>query len=155
MGMLVRTVLASSIAVQAACGWTTGAVAQATSPPSAPVAAGPSLVHLQPDAGPTLTPYVIDPASEPAVSRDALIAALRKKVRYVFVVFNENHSFDNEYGSFPGADGLFSDGTAPRDADHTPGFVQRYKDWQGTDRTAQPFLIGPDQKRNLCRQRRP
>lgn len=146
MRILARTVLAASVAAQASFGWSVGARAQAdTAAPSASVPAGPSLVHLQPDPGPTLAPYVVDPAVEPAVSRDALIAALRKKVRYVFVVFNENHSFDNEYGSFPGADGLFSDGTAPRDADHTPGFVQHYKDWQGTERTVQPFLIGPEQ----------
>ncbi len=146
MRMLARTAFAASIAAQASCGWSTGAQAQTDVPaPSARGPAVPSLVHLQPDAGPTLAPFVVDPAVGPAGSRDALIAALRKKVRYVFVVFNENHSFDNEFGSFPGADGLFSDGMAPRDADLTPGFVQHYKDWQGTDRTVRPFLIGPEQ----------
>ena len=25
-----------------------------------------------------------------------------EKIKYVFVIFNENHSFDNEYGTFPG-----------------------------------------------------
>ena len=103
------------------------------------------MVHLQPDAGPDIAPFVIDPAANPAPSRDALIAQLRKKVRYVFVIFNENHSFDNEYGTFPGADGLFSDGLKPRDAEHTPGFIQHYTDETGADRTVQPFRIGPEQ----------
>ena len=32
------------------------------------------------------------------------------------VIFNENRSFDHEYGTFPGVDGLYSDGKAPRSA---------------------------------------
>ena len=44
------------------------------------------------------------------------IAALRQKVKYVFVIFNENRSFDHEYGTFPGVDGLYSDGKNPRAA---------------------------------------
>ncbi len=103
------------------------------------------MVHLQPDPGPAIAPFVVDPATGPHPSRDALIAALRQKIKYVFVIFNENHSFDNEYGTFPGADGLFSDGLAPRDAAHTRGFIQHYKDAAGTEQTVQPFRIGPEQ----------
>ena len=137
MRFVVRSVLAASIA---------GAMPGVASAQSvAPAAPSPSaLVHLQPDPSDAIKPYVVDPASS-ATSRDELVAALRKKVRYVFVVFNENHSFDNEFGTLPGVDGLYSDGTKPRSADATPGFVQHYKDWQGADRTAQPFRIGPEQ----------
>jgi len=140
MRLLVTTVLALSTLAS-------GPAFPQVAAPATNDAARPagSLVHLQPDLGDDLRPYVVDPAAGPATTRDALIAALRKRVRYVFVIFNENHSFDNEFGSFPGADGLFSDGMGPRDAAHTPGFVQRYKDWQGQDRTAQPFRIGPEQ----------
>ena len=67
------------------------------------------------------------------------------KVKYVFVIFNENHSFDNEFGTFPGANGLYSDGQAPRDAAHTPGFTQTYTDADGKRVTVQPFRIGPAQ----------
>ena len=110
-----------------------------------PPPAGPSgLVHLQPDPSDAVKPYVVDPAAA-RLTRDETIAALRGKVRYVFVIFNENHSFDNEFGAFPGVDGLFSDGFKPRAAEATPGFVQHYKDWQGAERTARPFRIGPDQ----------
>jgi phospholipase C len=84
-------------------------------------------------------------AKEPAISRDALIRQLRQKVKYVFVIFNENHSFDNEFGTFPGANGVFSDGHARRDAAHTPGFTQSYKDTAGQSVTVTPFRIGPEQ----------
>ena len=57
-----------------------------------------------------MKPYVVDPASLGHVARRPHRDALRKKVRYVFVVFNENHSFDNEFGTLPGVDGLYSDG---------------------------------------------
>ena len=134
MKLLVTTLLATALGANGP------AFAQtASSPAAAP------LVHLQPDAGPDIAPYVVDPGAGPAPSRDELIAALRKKVKYVFVIFNENHSFDNEFGTFPGANGLYSDGVTPRDAVHTPGFTQHFKDAQGTDFTVQPFRIGPEQ----------
>ncbi len=110
---------------------------------SFPAAAAPMLT-AQPDPTPDVAPFVTPiPATLP--DRDAVIAALRQKVKYVFVVFNENHSFDNEYGSFPGANGLFSDGTAPRDAAHTPGFTERYTAADGTTVEVKPVRMGPEQ----------
>ncbi len=103
------------------------------------------MITPQPDPSPAVAPYVIDPAADPSPSRDALINQLRQKVKYVFVIFNENHSFDNEFGTFPGADELFSDGATPRDAAHTKGFVQTYKDANGQSVTVTPFRIGPQQ----------
>src|ERR1700677_1225582 len=103
------------------------------------------LVTSQPNPNPTVAPYVTNAADEPAVSREEMIRRLRQKVKYVFVIFNENHSFDNEFGTFPGANGLFSDGRAPRDAAHTPGFTQTYRDTSGQDVTVTPFRIGPEQ----------
>src|SRR6266851_1276495 len=67
------------------------------------------MVTPQPDPGAAIAGYVVDPAAAPRMSRDELIRALREKIKYVFVVFNENHSFDNEFGSFPGANGIYSD----------------------------------------------
>jgi phospholipase C len=103
------------------------------------------LVTAQPSPGPAVAPFVSDLSAESAVSRDALIRQLRQKVKYVFVVFNENHSFDNEYGTFPGADGLYADANGPRDAAHTPGFTQTYKDAAGKTYTATPFRLGPNE----------
>jgi phospholipase C len=35
-----------------------------------------------------------------------LVSALQKKIKHVFVIFQENHSFDNYFGTFPGAENL-------------------------------------------------
>jgi phospholipase C len=85
------------------------AVAALAAPATAQAPARP-LVTPQPNPDATIQPYVTTYAPGPA--RDQLIAQLRSKVKYVFVIFNENHSFDNEFGTFPGANGLFSDGQA-------------------------------------------
>ena len=102
------------------------------------------MLTAQPDPTPDVQPFVQPiPATMP--DRDAVIALLRQKVKYVFVIFNENHAFDNEFGSFPGANGLFSDGAAPRDAAHTPGFVEQYMDAAGNAVTLHPVRLGPEQ----------
>src|ERR1700678_2527347 len=108
-------------------------------------AAQDAKVTAQPDPTPAVAPYVIDPAKDAPLADDEMAALVRKKIKYVFVIFNENHSFDNEFGTFPGVDGLYSDGTKPRSAADTPGFTQSYKDINGTNVTVQPFLIGPGQ----------
>jgi phospholipase C len=43
--------------------------------------------------------------SAPAAGLDPA-AALRSRVKHVFVIYQENHSFDNYFGTFPGADNL-------------------------------------------------
>ncbi len=70
-----------------------------------------------------------------------LVRLLRKKVKYVFVIYQENRSFDSYFGTFPGADGLYS-----RDARHTPGFNQEIINTDGTITTIHPFRIGPHAK---------
>src|SRR5208282_3505014 len=85
------------------------------------------------------------PAAAPHPGRDALIRLLRRKIKYVFVIFNENHSFDNEFGSFPGANGLFADAAGPRDPAHIPGFVQTYTDAAGAVVMVKPFRLGPSE----------
>ena len=106
-------------------------------------AAPPALLALQPSAQPEVAPFVIDPAADPNPSAAEMAALLRAKVKYVFVIFNENHSFDNEYGTFPGVNGLYSDGSKPRSTENTPGFTQSYADANGATVSVKPFLIGP------------
>ena len=103
----------------------------------------------QPDVGPELAPYFRAPHKEPALSQDELVRLLRQKIKYVFIIFNENHSFDNEFGTFPGVNGLYSDGTKPRSAEDTPGFIQTYTDAGGRTVTVQPFRIGPEQNSSV------
>jgi phospholipase C len=116
--------------------------------PSLAWSQGNPIVTAQPlsDAGSDIQQYFSDPATEPPISRETLVQLLRAQVKYVFVIFNENHSFDNEYGTFPGVNGLYSDGQNPRSAANTPGFTQTYTDLiTGETITVEPFGIGPGQ----------
>ncbi len=106
-------------------------------------------VTAQPDVRPELARYFNDPAREPELPQKMLVKLLQQKIKYVFVIFNENHSFDNEFGTFPGVNGLYSDGMKPRSADETPGFTQTYKDVNGLNVTVQPFKIGPAQNASV------
>lgn len=65
---------------------------------------------------------------------------LRSKVKHIFVLYQENRSFDFYFGTFPGADGLYS-----QPADQTPGFTQQYIDRNGQSAILHPFRIGPEQ----------
>ncbi len=103
----------------------------------------PEEVSAQPDVGQDLARWFNDPKREPRVSRGELVRLLRAKIKYVFVIFNENHSFDNEYGTFPGVNGLHSTGTRPRSPAETPGFTQSYVDAGGATVTVTPFRLGP------------
>ena len=108
------------------------------------------LVTSQPDPPVEVAPYFVADTdarwSSPEWSKED-IETLRQKVKYVFVIFNENRSFDHEYGTFPGVNGLYSDGQNPRSAADTPGFTQTYhrRRTAAVTVTVQPFLIGPQQ----------
>ncbi len=107
-------------------------------------------VTAQPNVSRDEARYFIDPAKEPRMSRAALVKLLRKRIKYVFIIFNENHSFDNEYGTFPGVNGIYSDGLKPRPAADTPGFTQTYTDnLTGKTVTVQPFRLGPAQNSSV------
>ena len=69
---------------------------------------------------------------------DALAGLLHQRIKYVFVFYQENRSFDSYFGTFPGAEGLFSHPAA-----QTPGFVQYLTDTTGTQVPISPFRIGP------------
>jgi phospholipase C len=75
---------------------------------------------------------------EPPLSQEAMVQLLQKRVKYVFVLYQENRSFDSYFGTFPGADGLFS-----HPATRTPGFTQQLVDTNGATIDIQPFRIGP------------
>ena len=69
------------------------------------------------------------------------IDLLRKKVKYVFVIFHENESFDHYFGTYPGANGLFEAPTGFTPANKTPSFTQRYLDQDLSVKTISPFLM--------------
>jgi phospholipase C len=103
-------------------------------------------VTAQPNLNATVSPYALDPtATDPALTNNQMINLIRQKVKYVFVIFNENNSFDHQFGTFPGVNGIYSDGLNARSAANTPGFTQSVTDVNGLTYTVQPFRIGPAQ----------
>ena len=93
-------------------------------------------VTAMPPSSAMVGKMAFDAGSEPALSTAAKLALLQKRVKYVFVLFQENISFDQHFGTFPGANGLFS-----KPAAATPGFVQPIVNTDGTTGTISPFLI--------------
>lgn len=68
------------------------------------------------------------------------VEMLRSKIKHVFVLYQENRSFDSYFGTFPGAEGLYSH--VPQ---QIPGFSQVLLNTDGSAQTVQPFRIGPEQ----------
>lgn len=73
-----------------------------------------------------------------------LIAQLHKKIKHIFVIFQENHSYDNYFGTFPNSENL---GT-PLAQSHG------YSQWdhvahrmQTVFKITNPTVLGPDQDR--------
>src|ERR1700739_4136089 len=135
----MRRILQGATALASIAGLTQSALAGDSAP----------LATTQPDPSSDVAPYFVS-ESDPRWSSDEWskedIEALRQKIKYVFVIFNENRSFDHEYGTFPGANGLYSDGRQPRAPADTPGFIQTYADTAtGKTVTVQPFRVGPEQ----------
>lgn len=69
------------------------------------------------------------------------IELLRKKVKYVFVIFHENESFEHYFGTFPGANGLFAAPKGFQPARKTQSFVQQYLDTDLNIAKISPFLL--------------
>jgi phospholipase C len=86
----------------------------------------------------TQQPIGIFAESPYAESPSEVLKGVREKINYVFVIYQENRSFDSYFGTFPGADGLFS-----RPPEETPGFYQELIDINGSPTTVHPFRIGP------------
>ena len=77
----------------------------------------------------------------PYLSLAQKIELLRNKVKYVFVIFHENESFDHYFGTFPGANGLYSAPRGATPANTTPSFEQKYLDTNLNTVTISPFLM--------------
>jgi phospholipase C len=82
------------------------------------------------------------------LSERAKLGLLRAHVKYVFIIFQENRSFDHYFGTYPGANGLFSTypGAPAGDPEAQPAntqasFRSKYQKTDGTFGTLSPFLI--------------
>ncbi len=73
---------------------------------------------------------------EPLLSPEQKLALVRSKIKHVFVLFQENRSFDFYFGTYPGADGLYS-----QPAGQTAGLTQPIVNLDGTVGTISAFRI--------------
>ena len=77
----------------------------------------------------------------PDLTLQQKVALLQQHVKYVFVIFHENESFDHFFGTFPGANGLFAAPSGFTPANQTGNFTQRYLDTSLNTVTQTPFLM--------------
>ena len=95
-----------------------------------------NLVEIAPRSSNEVARYTLRVEDAPYLTHDQKLDLLRKKIKYVFVLFQENRSFDFYFGTYPGARGLFSQPAA-----ETPGFVQPIILTNGSVGTISPFKI--------------
>jgi len=98
-------------------------------------------VTIAPPSSAAVSAQVIDPAKEPAISQDAKLKLIREHVKYVFVLFQENRSYDFYFGTYPGADGLYKDPAGALRTTPVAGFTQQLVNTDGTVTTITPFRI--------------
>jgi phospholipase C len=124
--------------------FTTLALGLALFPIFSPAFSRPRLkaaVELLPATGDSqVAPLEVPETQEPRLSHKQLISLIRQHVKYVFVLYQENRSFDSYFGTFPGVEGIYS-----QPSSLTPGFNQFVQNPDGTQQPIQPFLIGPKQ----------
>src|ERR1035437_7127748 len=98
-------------------------------------------VTIAPHSSAAVSAQVIDPAKEPAISPEEKLRLIRSRIKYVFVLFEENRSFDFYFGSYPGADGLYAGPAGPYTHNQVVGFTQAIVNTDGTVGTVTPFRI--------------
>ena len=79
-----------------------------------------------------------------------LVAQLHQKIKHVFVIFQENHSYDNYFGTYPGSENLTT-----RLA-KTHGYSQYdyvAKRMQTVFKITAPDVLGPDQDRYILEEK--
>ncbi|MGO8977011.1 MAG: alkaline phosphatase family protein [Steroidobacteraceae bacterium] len=87
-------------------------------------------------------------ADQGSLMTAAKIALLRQNIKYVFVLFQENRSFDHYFGTYPGANGLFATYPGANSADRFSqpansfsSFNSVIQNVDGSFSTISPFLI--------------
>ncbi len=95
-----------------------------------------AMVETAPRSSDEVARHILSVESSPYLSKEEKLELLRRKIKYVFVLFQENRSFDFYFGTYPGARGLFS-----QPASQTPGFVQPIVETDGSIGSISPFKI--------------
>ena len=94
------------------------------------------VVEIGPRSSEMVAQHTLDLEKEATLSKAQKLRLLREKVKYVFVLFQENRSFDFHFGTYPGAKGVYS-----QPPQETPGFYQPFVDTEGHVKTITPFKI--------------
>ena len=128
------TTISAAIAAVVAC-QTVTAHAQEVKVSNHP-SQGAKIVELAPKSGEEVSRHTIRVEAEPVLSETQKLELMRKHIKYVFVLFQENRSFDFYFGTYPGARGLFSQSAAD-----TPGFTQPIVNTDGSVSLISPFKI--------------
>jgi phospholipase C len=98
-------------------------------------------VTIAPKSSALVSAQIIDPATEPAITQAEKLRLIRDKIKYVFVLFQENRSFDFYFGSYPGADGIYAGPDGPYQYRQVPGFTQLLVNTDGSLGVISPFRI--------------
>ena len=98
-------------------------------------------VTIAPKSSAAVSAQIIDPASEPVITQAEKLRLIRSRIKYVFVLFQENRSFDFYFGSYPGADGIYAGPDGPYQYRQVPGFTQLLVNTDGTLGVISPFRI--------------
>ena len=98
-------------------------------------------VTIAPKSSAVVSARVMETAKEPAISQEAKLQLIRRHIKYVFVLFQENRSFDFYFGSYPGADGLYAGPNGPYTPGQVAGFTQPIVNTDGTLGTVTAFKI--------------
>ena len=97
--------------------------------------AAPQVV-VAPKSSDAVQKFVVTPTAEANLTQAQKLALLQKNIKYVFVLFQENRSFDFYFGTYPGANGLYS-----QPASETPGLTQPIVNTDGSIGSISAFRI--------------
>jgi phospholipase C len=98
-------------------------------------------VTIAPRSSVLVNAQVIAPATEPVLSHAEKLRLIRDRIKYVFVLFQENRSFDFYFATYPGADGLYATPQGQVIPEQRSGFTQLIVNTDGTLGMITPFKI--------------
>ncbi len=98
--------------------------------------AATAAITIAPKSSDAVQKFVVTPTAEATLTSAQKLALLQQNIKYVFVLFQENRSFDFYFGTYPGANGLYS-----QPASETPGLTQPIVNTDGTIGTISAFKI--------------
>ena len=126
----------AAVAISALVQSSFGVAQQAAITAALPPLTSKPLVEIAPRSSDLVAGHTVSMAAEPVLTEIQKKNLVRQKIKYVFVLFQENRSFDFYFGTYPGANGLFS-----QPASQTPGFVQPIVLTDGSVSNISPFKI--------------